>query len=674
MTGNTGLHMPQLHRIELAHFSLYSQRRRIAASFGDGVFCLAGANGLGKSTFLAALSYGLTGVVPPEKPTFKSMAQYYSRCVAFSRDYFDGRITQRDRESAEIMLEFSVYGSRYIIRRNPFESDALRFLEVRDSTATIVIPNDEIRSDQARHDLYRDRLVSDIGLSSFPQFVFLQHFLLTFDERRRTLFWDEDNAEKVLYLALGIDPELAEKADELRKTAEGADSLARNAQYDATTARTRLDDIQKAKSEVSDDPSSTDAIERLETADAKLAAVTNRLEAALAKLSDARLAMAAASAAELKAREEYERQFNLRVAPHPAPRVHPLVVETLKSHTCPVCSTKGDQVAAKIQEDLDSLRCPLCASPVAPQSQADVAQGHAEGLQKADRDLGNARDVLELSRQRVMRLERDVEIARESFDQAQREVRAAEGPDSSRRTTRPVDTRAGLEALESRVQHTIDEALARKEQHLKKRSEALNGLRPLRKLLLKAFAEAELELVPLFRELATEFLGLPLDITLSPVGSERVRLLLTVKNERRRTGDQLSESQRYFLDIALRMALAIHMSAKGHPASLYIDTPEGSLDIAYESRAGAMFAAFAGRGHPLIMTANINTSQLLLRLAEECGTERMTLVRMTDWTNLSDVQAAEEHRIEDAYRAIEQALSSRAATPEVVTWVGRAHE
>jgi len=46
----------------------------------------------------------------------------------------------------------------------------------------------------------------------------------------------------------------------------------------------------------------------------------------------------------------------------------------------------------------------------------------------------------------------------------------------------------------------------------------------------------------------------------------------------------------------------------------------------------------------------------LLKLAESCGREQMNLVRMTDWTSLSDVQAAEEHLFDEAFGAIESAL------------------
>ena len=104
------------------------------------------------------------------------------------------------------------------------------------------------------------------------------------------------------------------------------------------------------------------------------------------------------------------------------------------------------------------------------------------------------------------------------------------------------------------------------------------------------------------------------------------------------------------------MALAQHMGTVASPAGLLIDTPEGSLDIAYEARAGDMFADFVATGCNIVMTANINTSQLLIRLAERLGRQSMQLVRMTEWTTLSEVQASEEHLFVLAYSQIEDVL------------------
>jgi len=69
-----------------------------------------------------------------------------------------------------------------------------------------------------------------------------------------------------------------------------------------------------------------------------------------------------------------------------------------------------------------------------------------------------------------------------------------------------------------------------------------------------------------------------------------------------------------------------------------------------------MLAMFAQAGHRIVMTANLNTSQLLLALAHSCGQKGMSLCRMTDWAELSDVQKEEEDLFDKAYQAIEKAM------------------
>ena len=88
-------------------------------------------------------------------------------------------------------------------------------------------------------------------------------------------------------------------------------------------------------------------------------------------------------------------------------------------------------------------------------------------------------------------------------------------------------------------------------------------------------------------------------------------LVLEVKRTKRRADYQLSEGQDLFIDIALQMTFAKCDSTNGAGAPAYIDTPEGSLDLAYEAQARQMIARFANDGHRILMTANINTSELL---------------------------------------------------------------
>ena len=69
------MNFPKIHKINISNFSLYKQKNEIELNLKDGVFCLAGANGLGKSTFIAIVSYALMGIVVDPKKNFDSINQ-----------------------------------------------------------------------------------------------------------------------------------------------------------------------------------------------------------------------------------------------------------------------------------------------------------------------------------------------------------------------------------------------------------------------------------------------------------------------------------------------------------------------------------------------------------------------------------------------------------------------
>lgn len=54
---------PILKKVKINHFSLYKKTDYLDIDLSKNVFCLAGANGLGKSTFITIINYALTGIV-----------------------------------------------------------------------------------------------------------------------------------------------------------------------------------------------------------------------------------------------------------------------------------------------------------------------------------------------------------------------------------------------------------------------------------------------------------------------------------------------------------------------------------------------------------------------------------------------------------------------------------
>src|ERR1043165_5317351 len=102
------LKLPQLRKVSLRRFSLFTANPDAEFECGDGVLCLVGANGIGKSTLLAAINFCLTGIVADPNRAFESMEEYYKFTRAYSSSYFRGRITGNDEDDAEITVRFQL--------------------------------------------------------------------------------------------------------------------------------------------------------------------------------------------------------------------------------------------------------------------------------------------------------------------------------------------------------------------------------------------------------------------------------------------------------------------------------------------------------------------------------------------------------------------------------------
>ena len=642
----------------MEHFSLYSREPDIDITFNDGVFCLAGANGLGKSTFLAALNFGITGVVAEPGRSFTTVPKWHRDSQPYSESFFKGRIKDKDVDLAQITVDLSVGDRLYRITRSPFEAAALTALDIvaDDGESIAAVAEADRLSDSDRHKLYERQITADCGLDEFAQLAFLQHFILTFDEQRRLIFWDEDVARTALYMVFGIDAKRASRADTLASKISKADSRARNLQWQSSDLRRQLKNMEKVgeEAEESDLLSEVDEEHRDLVAEQEEAVrVSQRLAN---ELTDLQLRIAEQSGELRSARQQYDDLWQQSLHGHGHPKSHPVVTQTLATHHCSVCNAEGSEVVKGIEEALKEDTCPLCESNIR-QGDSQDPEDLVSRLAEVDGIISGLQESLAASEKVAHETSEGLDAARRHLETISLRIDKFE-QENELAIARRIGGAGGLDAVAERYRAQIADLQARKREARAQRDKDREELNDLQRELVAAYAEAEREFVPAFTGLAREFLGLDLTIELVSRSAGPL-LLVSVEGSRRRGGDELSESQRFFLDIALRMALARQLSASGGRPCLYIDTPEGSLDIAYEARAGAMFALFVQQDGQLVMTANINTSQLLHRLAESCGPDKMQLTRMTQWTVLSDVQAEEEDLFDQAYGEIEASLNSQ---------------
>ncbi|MCP4610372.1 MAG: AAA family ATPase [Planctomycetes bacterium] len=648
---------PKIKFVELCSFSLYTRKSNIPVKIDDGVFCLAGANGLGKSTFLGALNYALTGVVREHTRSFKSVKEFYNHSIGYSDKFFTGKIVEEDRDAAEIILHLEVGEFLYRLTRGVFEPNELREFTVHDKDSDVVLlDGSEMLPDQ-RHEEYKKRITENVGLAHFGQFVFLQHFVFTFDESRHLLLWDNNALNQALFLCLGSDYKNAERADQLRREMEKASSLARNYSWRASGIHREINLLQKPLEKPDSEIDLDELEEQHQVLQNELEQLQSKVEEKQNEFNDTHLRWMKMSSELAAFQNAYTQAFERFVDRGSDVELHPLIVEGISEEMCAVCGNQGTSVVEIIKQRISQQQCPLCSSPLS-QPEHTAGPELMERLQTIDAQMSEAKKHLANALKAKERISGEL-----NESQKNRSLKFTELEKFETTNEQFLYRLKSKSETEQDIQKKLEEMenfLRLKKRKYAERDQKRKEFLELQRNLETTYTIAQMKFVPTFRDLARLFLGIDLDILMdfsTSVTAPGISLTLEMRDIPRRQEQQLSESQRFFLDIALRMALAEYAVTSPNKATLFIDTPEGSLDIAYESRVGQMFARFVKMRHNIIMTANINSSQILKRLAKECGHSKMALHEMRFWTELSEVQMKETPLFEDALAEIEKAFN-----------------
>ena len=644
--------LPKINRIVIENFSLYKQQRRIEMDVNDGVMCLVGANGLGKSTFISIVSYAMTGVVVQPNIDFKSLnsiSEFAKKAYGFADIFFEGRVDERDRMQAQVTVEFALGDYNYIITREFFSSaDLLRFNR-KDAEGYETVSAGKLLSDQ-----YKDFFVQDSELSTFDQYIFIQTYVLTFDESKKLLFWDEDVMSRVMYLFFSINAESAQRADVLRKNIKRYESNMRNIQWEISKVEKRLGKIHSngvvTEQEMNDIEAACNEMDAKQTTRNEKA---QQYEQKKAKRDEIKLQIDDNALRQNETKARYEQLFGTLYTSGG------VTVENdvhIQSSLKQIIILLAENEAADISEQVENLRQTIIG--VIKHKRIENEQALLNELKRLDEVLSQLKQKGEELNITYVRLTGELETDRAEIEQLTFQIEQFSKENESV-LAKKSNIQQGQQAQREieALRLNIDQLRKEKEEAEKKRNECQEELKPLDESVKQQYSSMAETFIPSFQDYAKSFIGLDIDVELRNV-SGMPSLVVNVNGSDRRLRYQLSESQQYFLDIALRFSLIENIQS--NRAFMLIDTPEGSLDIAYESRAGKMFADFVAKGYSVIMTANINSSQLLLKLAELCGEQRMRIERMTEWTVLSQVQQAEQEVIESAYDKIEEKLKQHA--------------
>jgi hypothetical protein len=149
-----------------------------------------------------------------------------------------------------------------------------------------------------------------------------------------------------------------------------------------------------------------------------------------------------------------------------------------------------------------------------------------------------------------------------------------------------------------------------------------------------------------FEQYATHFLGLPCTLSEGTQGGiiGLTRFVPTFLDVPRETPDACSEAQRFFLDIAFRLALIESASVRSGDtaATFFCETPENSLDMSYIDNVVNMLAQFTNKGHTLLLSANIQSGGVAEKLMQQVPPrfKPAHVVNLLDYGQLTEVHRA----------------------------------
>jgi len=591
---------------------------------------------------------------------FTTAPEYFKNATRFSRtdDYYSGRISEENREKAFVSVELECNDIIIKIKRSIFNNGKLITLSLKRKSTGLITGNYNKENHNDIDSLYQKTICELSGLSDFSQYVFLVHFLEVFDESRHLLLWNEGILTNALYIAFGTDPETAATVDKLQNEMEREASRGRNSRFGARQVTTRIEqliDIIKNNND-NDYEIESEIIATHEKLKGNLTTIRRRVKIKQLEKKDLELKCAELSALSTSFKVEYRKAFSSRLSNISHIKFHPLIKTTLEEHKCGLCECIDIPKIELIEKNLNDNICPLCNTDISNNNQPDD-ESAINNLKYLDKKLDETKIKIEETLLILERVNSELNASEAQESAASEALKSFENKETNLllKEVLPQDTIIKKELLD--LEEQKERFIKQSEVHYKKRDEIRDKLRQHEKQLKLNYTKYAESFVSRFRELAEEFIGLSVDVSLDHRQGKTTQgfgLSLTMNEKLRASSDKLSESQRFFIDIALRMALSEFMCVG--PSTLLIDTPEGSLDIAYEARAGSMFSKYVSRGNYILMTANLRSSYLVLRLADIQKKEKMQIVKMTEWTSLSQVQKSEESLFLDAYRQIEAAM------------------
>jgi hypothetical protein len=612
----TDITLPIIDRLSVRHYPLYPGQdgTGLDLEIADGVTVLAGINGIGKTTLLNLLLRMLVGPCDPSKGE-QDLGRVSKRQLVVRRQYsyFQDRVPDALGEDALATLVFRLGGKTLTVTR---------FL--RDMTLkTVVIGKSRMKV--TTETAFIDELARLAGVGSGYDFHILVRYLQFFSEERMPILWSP-GTQFEFFKILFFDEELSRQLNQTYADVQRVD----------TNYRNRLNQM-KRREEKLPKPVDSAGIEvnalrgMVKEATAAFEDVDQRYQQQYASYHslerDAFQLEGSLTEAEAQL-TMFEREFThadalyiAQALPSLDDKLQFLMQGLGAASGCFVCGTRGRKEAAAISRELRQGHCFVCHSPIKGSAQSNVVPLTTLKVRTLEQEMAVAHDQIRAVQQRRVSTEQQQTNAAIALKVLATERNAAMHALERLQAQMPVEEQGGV----ADAWHEIE----RERATLKLLAADRDALVDVYRLAIDA---GQLEMDALKEDLRETFSGyaeafLQESVTISfkrltpfklatgarqvniPTFSVAMTSSTHLQARERQSSDNVSESQKEFLDLAFRMSLLDLIKPKGG-MTMVIETPEASLDSWFMRRAAQLMRRFAeasrGQSRKLLATSNLN--------------------------------------------------------------------
>ena len=591
--------LPVFLRVDIDGYELFPGKdgNGLHHVFSPGVTVVAGINGLGKTTLLNILLRILLGPRNPEKVTPFEVGAKSHELIPWkkARRFFTARVSDA-AVNAIAKAEVQIGSHRLVIGRH-LKNLTLSYLEY-----------DGQELDPTESEFERVTKEASNAASRYD-FDFLVRYLVFFLEQRVPLFWNERGQIEVFRILL-CDSVLATQFHEKQDEIQTKDSFFRNYRWQAGL---RVAKLRAGQDALAGAGSLSAKVSALQAAFKALAVDRRAILSMLTEVSDERSTLRTnmlIKKIELEeARRGYEgiqQEFLASLFPNVDASARYIFSTLLSEKGCAVCGNRTDRGATRLGHLLADGNCPACESPPDDQERpGSIRPVNPDLLAAAAEKLTRLQNAVAGLEKREVELKALYSTRTEELSNVQRDLQAKSEELEKLNATLP-PTPDELKHLQQQVEDDEDE--------LRRLGDELEGLYAEYELLIAAVnqrvAQIEGKVRELFSNYAKSFMEegcrLGLSTYKEDIGQSRTftypcfNVFMTSATSPdtptiRSNDEDVSESQREFIDLAFRMALIAAAASLGSRAMLVIETPEASLDAYFVDQAGELLRQF-GRG------------------------------------------------------------------------------